>query len=108
MDVGAAEPLLGISSPVTACTTSGPVRNMYEMPRTMNTKSVSAGEYAAPPAQGPSITLICGMTPDARTFRRNIPPYPASAVTPSWMRAPAPSLRPISGAPTASARSITL
>ena len=26
---------------------------MYEVPRTMNTKSVIAGEYTAPPAHGP-------------------------------------------------------
>ncbi len=63
-----------ISSPVTALTTSGPVMNICEVSRTMNTKSVSAGEYAAPPAHGPSITLICGMTPDALVLRRKIPP----------------------------------
>ena len=32
-----------ISSPVTALTTSGPVMNICEVSRTMNTKSVSAG-----------------------------------------------------------------
>src|ERR1700733_12849545 len=48
------------------------------------------------------------MTPEARTFRRNIPPYPASAVTPSCIRAPAPSFRPMSGAPADSARSMIL
>lgn len=68
------------------------------MSRTMNTKSVSAGEWAAP-AHGPSSTLICGITPDALTVRRKIPPYPASALTPSWIRAPAPSERDTSGAP---------
>ncbi len=29
--------------------------------RTMNTKSVMAGEYTAPPAQGPMMTDSCGM-----------------------------------------------
>ena len=38
----------------------------------MYTKSVMAGEYTAPPAQGPRITLIWGITPDARVFRRKI------------------------------------
>ena len=32
------------SSPVTVLITSGPVMNMCEVSRTMNTKSVSAGE----------------------------------------------------------------
>jgi hypothetical protein len=40
----------------------------------MNVKSASAGEYAAPPAHGPSTTAICGMTPDAWTWRRKMPP----------------------------------
>ncbi len=62
------------ASPVTAWTTSGPVMNICEVPRTMNTKSVSAGEYAAPPAQGPRITEICGMTPELRTLRWKMPP----------------------------------
>ena len=57
------------SSPVTVFTTSGPVMNMWEVSRTMNTKSVMAGEYTAPPAHGPMITLIWGMTPDAWTLR---------------------------------------
>ena len=57
------------SSPVTAFTTSGPVMNMWDVPRTMKMKSVMAGEYTAPPAQGPRITLIWGMTPDALTLR---------------------------------------
>ena len=57
------------SSPVTALITSGPVMNMCEVPLTMNTKSVMAGEYTAPPAQGPMINEICGITPLARTFR---------------------------------------
>lgn len=35
---------------------------------TMNVKSVMAGEYTAPPAQGPIIREICGITPDANVF----------------------------------------
>ncbi len=57
------------SSPVTVLITSGPVMNMCEVSRTMNVKSVMAGEYTAPPAHGPMITLICGITPLARTLR---------------------------------------
>ena len=34
----------------------------------MKMKSVSAGEYTAPPAQGPMMALICGTTPEASTF----------------------------------------
>ena len=30
----------------------------------MKIKSVMAGEYAAPPAQGPIIADICGITPE--------------------------------------------
>ena len=41
------------SSPVTVFTTSGPVMNMCDVPFTITTKSVSAGEYTAPPAHGP-------------------------------------------------------
>ena len=59
------------SSLVTVLTTLGPVTNMYDESRTMNTKSVMAGEYTAPPAQGPMIMEICGMTPDASTLRWN-------------------------------------
>src|SRR5687767_2004480 len=57
------------SSPVTVFTTSGPVMNMCDDSRTMKMKSVMAGEYTAPPAQGPSTTEICGTTPDESTFR---------------------------------------
>jgi len=35
---------------------------------TMKVKSVRAGEYTAPPAQGPMIIEIWGTTPDASTF----------------------------------------
>jgi hypothetical protein len=34
----------------------------------MKMKSVMAGEYTAPPAQGPMIMEICGTTPEAITF----------------------------------------
>ena len=71
------------SSCVTVFTTLGPVTNMYEMPRTMKMKSVIAGLYTAPPAQGPRIALICGTTPDARVLRRKMSAYPPSDATPS-------------------------
>ena len=35
----------------------------------MKMKSVIAGEYTAPPAQGPMINEICGITPEAITLR---------------------------------------
>src|SRR4051794_35097208 len=57
------------SSPVTVFTTSGPVMNMCEDSRTMKMKSVMAGEYTAPPAQGPSTTEIWGTTPEDNTLR---------------------------------------
>ena len=60
------------SSPVTVFTTSGPVMNMYDSPSTMSTKSVIAGEYTAPPAQGPMIRLTCGITPEHWTLRQKI------------------------------------
>ena len=37
----------------------------------MKMKSVIAGEYTAPPAHGPMISEICGMTPEASTLRWN-------------------------------------
>ena len=57
------------SSPVTVFTTSGPVMNMYDVSSTMNTKSVMTGEYTDPPAHGPMMTLIWGVTPLALTLR---------------------------------------
>src|SRR6266704_1456063 len=74
----------------------------------MNTKSVMAGEYTAPPAQGPIIAEICGTTPEASVLRRKISAYAPRLTTPSWIRAPPESLRPITGAPFFMARSITL
>ena len=62
------------SSPVTALMTSGPVMNMCEVWATITTKSVRAGEYTAPPAQGPMMSEICGMTPEAWTLRLKISP----------------------------------
>ena len=53
-------------------TTSGPVTNIYEEPRTIKIKSVSAGEYTAPPAQGPMIAEIWGITPEAKVLRRKM------------------------------------
>ena len=38
----------------------------------MIVKSVIAGEYTAPPAQGPMIAEICGTTPEASVFRRKM------------------------------------
>ena len=48
------------------------------------------------------------MTPELRTLRMKISPYRPSATTPSWMRAPPPSLMPIMGMPVLRARSMTL
>ncbi len=48
--------------------------NMCEVWSTITVKSVIAGEYTAPPAHGPMISEICGMTPLARTLRKKISP----------------------------------
>ena len=96
------------TSPVTAFTTLGPVRNMYDVSLIITVKSVKAGEYTAPPAHGPKIPEICGITPDARMFLSNISPKPASELIPSWIRAPPESLIPMNGAPLRTAMSITL
>jgi hypothetical protein len=42
-------------------TTSGPVMNRYDVSSTMKVKSVIAGEYTAPPAQGPMMREIWNM-----------------------------------------------
>ncbi len=62
------------SSPVTVLITSGPVMNMCEVSLTMKMKSVIAGEYTAPPAHGPMIRLICGITPEHCTLRTKTSP----------------------------------
>jgi hypothetical protein len=46
--------------------------NMYELPSVIRTKSVIAGEYTAPPAQGPSTSESCGTTPELCTLRQKI------------------------------------
>jgi len=55
--------------PVEALMTSGPQMNIWAFFRVMMRKSVSAGEYAAPPAHGPAMIEICGTTPEASTLR---------------------------------------
>ena len=71
------------TSPSTVFTTLGPVRNMYAVPSIIIVKSVSAGEYTAPPAHGPKIPEICGTTPEAMMLRWKISAYPARAFMPS-------------------------
>jgi len=46
--------------------------NMWLVFRVMMMKSVRAGLYTAPPAQGPMMAEICGMTPDAMVLRRKM------------------------------------
>ena len=60
------------SSPSTVLTTAGPVRNIYEVFSIISVKSVSAGLYTAPPAQGPMMAEIWGMTPEAMMLRWKI------------------------------------
>ena len=50
---------------------------------TVAVQSNAAGEYTAPPAHGPRMALICGITPLASVLRRKISAYPASDATPS-------------------------
>jgi hypothetical protein len=52
-------------SRVTRSTTAGPVRNIFASEPAITVRSPSAGEYAAPPAHGPPITLICGTVANA-------------------------------------------
>lgn len=54
------------------------------------------------------MTDSCGTTPEASTLRWKTSAYPASESTPSWMRAPPESLRPMTGTPVSTAWSITL
>jgi hypothetical protein len=49
----------------------------------MKMKSVIADEYTAPPAQGPMIIEIWGITPEASTFFKKTSAYPANESTPS-------------------------
>src|SRR3954447_6327800 len=91
-------------SRVTFSTTAGPVRNMRASGPAMTVRSPSAGEYAAPPAHGPPITLICG-TP-AIACARKIREYACSAPTPSCRRAPPECGKPTTGTPSLSACSI--
>ncbi len=53
---------------------SGPVMNMWLVLSTITVKSVSAGEYTAPPAHAPMISEICGITPELRTLRTKMSP----------------------------------
>ncbi len=61
-------------SPVAALMTSGPAMNIVAVRSTMMMKSVSAGEYAAPPAHGPAMIEICGTTPDSSVLWKKIRP----------------------------------
>src|SRR5438876_5665126 len=54
------------------------------------------------------IAEICGTTPEASVFRKKMSAYPPSEATPSWMRAPPESFRPITGTPVFIARSMIL
>ena len=47
---------------------SGPVTNIVADFSTIITKSVIAGEYTEPPADGPMLAVICGITPDANSL----------------------------------------
>ena len=96
------------SSPVTVRTTSGPVMNMWLVPCTMKMKSVSAGEYTAPPAEGPSTTLICGTTPDVARVAEEDPAEAVQGDDALLDARPPPSMRPMSGTPVFRARSWTL
>ena len=54
------------------------------------------------------ISEICGTTPEACALRLKISPYRPRETTPSWIRAPAPSLMPMIGQPVLIARSMIL
>ena len=54
------------------------------------------------------INEICGITPEAWVLRRKISPYRPRETTPSWIRAPPPSLIPINGQPVLRAKSMIL
>ena len=74
----------------------------------MMIRSVSAGEYAPPPADAPETTEICGTTPVRPTVWRKIRPYPASAAWPSCILAPPDSTNATTGIRARSAVSKTL
>ena len=54
------------------------------------------------------ISEICGIMPEARTLFRKMSANWAREATPSWMRAPPPSLMPTTGHPIFMATSMTL
>jgi hypothetical protein len=54
------------------------------------------------------ISEIWGTTPEAATLLRKMSANMARDATPSWMRAPPPSLIPMTGQPLRSANSCTL
>jgi len=62
-----------ISSPSASRTTPGPVRNIAAS-SVISSRSVSAGEYAPPPAEVPVTTEICGTIPFNATVSRKIRP----------------------------------
>ncbi len=93
-----------IRSRVTFSTTAGPVRNMRASGPAITVRSPRAGEYAAPPAHGPPITLICG-TP-AIACARKIREYACRAPTPSCSRAPPECGKPTTGTPSLAAWSM--
>ena len=68
-------------------------------PSTMKMKSVIAGEYTAPPAQGPRMMLNWGITPELWVLFRKMRAYPSRERTPSWMRAPPESFTWMKGTP---------
>ncbi len=49
--------------------------------------------------QGPMIAEICGTHPEAMLFSKKILPMAEVTERPSWMRAPAESLSPMTGTP---------
>ncbi len=61
------------TSPVTCLITEGPVINICACLVWMM-KSVSAGLYTAPPAQGPQISEICGTVPLSITLLKKTRP----------------------------------
>ena len=92
VDLGAAELLLAISSPVTALTRCGPASAIAPWPTTIGTKSERPGMYAVPAAQGPTIAATSGTTPDmydllaeqvARAGEQRARPPPGCARRPS-------------------------